>query len=124
MAKRSLDHTSVRIANLERARAFYEGLLGLERAQRPDLGVAGEWYALGEGQLHLIEGSSGAGSAASGIDPTDHHFAIEVDNLDAMRRQLEAAGIEMLDFGGQQLWIRDPDGNTVELRAPGSRFSK
>ena len=113
MAKRILDHTSVRIANLERARAFYEQLLGLERAERPDLGVAGEWYALGEGQLHLIEC---APMGASGIDPTDRHFAIQVDDLDAMRHRLKMAGIEMLDFGGQQLWIRDPDGNTVELR--------
>ncbi len=123
MAKRMLDHASVRIGNLERARAFYEGLLGLERAERPDLGVRGEWYTLGQGQLHLIEGRS-SGANEGGIDPTDRHFAIQVDDLDAMRQQIKTAGIEMLDFGGQQLWIRDPDGNTVELRAPADQFPK
>ena len=53
-----------------------------------------------------------------GIDPTAPHFAVQVEDLDRLRQQLKAAGVEMLDFGGEQLWIRDPDGNTVELRAP------
>src|SRR5207248_9080988 len=52
---RSLDHASVRIADLARSRAFYEGLLGLRMAPRPDLGFPGAWYDLGGAQLHLIE---------------------------------------------------------------------
>jgi glyoxylase I family protein len=115
MARRILDHASLRIRDLERSRQFYEAVLGLTVAPRPDLGVAGIWYALGEGQLHLIQREP---TLAGAIDPTDAHVAIQVDDLDGMRRQLKAAGIEMLDFGGGQLWVRDPDGNTVELRAP------
>jgi len=115
MAKRTLDHASVRIRDLDRSRSFYEGLLGLTPAARPELGFPGMWYALGQGQLHLIQNE---GMALGKIDPTDPHFAIEVENLDAMRQQLRGAGIEMLDFGGEQLWVLDPDGNTVELRAP------
>lgn len=114
MSKRCLDHASIRVADLDAARRFYEGLLGLARAPRPDLGFPGEWYALGAGQLHLLQREP---MAASGIDPTAPHVAIAVDDLDEMRRQLTAAGIAMLDFGAQQLWIRDPDGNTVELCA-------
>jgi len=113
MAKRSLDHASVRIRNVEESRRFYEGVLGLTPAQRPDLGIPGMWYALGEGQLHLIEREGTSG----GIDPTEPHFAIQVDDLDAIRRILREAGLEILDFG-EQLWVLDPDGNTVELRAP------
>jgi catechol 2,3-dioxygenase-like lactoylglutathione lyase family enzyme len=115
MAHRILDHSSVRIRDLARSRPFYEGLLGLEPAPRPDLGVPGTWYALGRAQLHLIQNE---GIMPGSIDPTNPHFAIEVDDLDAMRRQLKAAGVEMLELGGEQLWILDPDGNTVELRAP------
>jgi len=113
MAKRTLDHASVRIRNLEKSRRFYEGVLGLMPAPRPDLGIPGMWYDLGAGQLHLIEREGASG----GIDPTEPHFAIQVDDLDAMRRVLADAGLEILDFG-QQLWVLDPDGNTVELRAP------
>ena len=114
MPKRILDHASVRIDDLERSRRFYEGILGLVAAPRPDLGVAGVWYALGEAQLHLIQSPR---MMPGKIDPTDPHFAIDVGDLDAMRRQLTAAGIEMFDPGGEQLWVLDPDGNTVELRA-------
>ena len=118
MAKRILDHTSIRISSVERSRQFYEGVLGLAPDPRPDLGLPGMWYGLGDGQLHLIERQ---GTAAGNIDPTDPHFAIAVEDLDAMRRHLQTAGITMVDFGGQQIWIHDPDGNTVEICAAGAR---
>ena len=112
MARRVLDHTSVRIKNLEQSRGFYEGVLGLRMAERPDLGMPGAWYELGQGQLHLIQCEP---MFPQGIDPTNVHFAIQVEDLDAVRRQLQAAGIQMLDPGSNQLWVHDPDGNTVEI---------
>ena len=106
-----LNHASVRVADLARSRGFYERVLGLGQIERPDFGVPGAWYGIGTGQLHLIQGQAMGG----GIDPSGPHFAIEVDDLDQARRELAAEGIEMLDPGGDQLWVRDPDGNTVEL---------
>ena len=50
-----LHHTSIRVADVERSRQFYEGLLGLAAVERPDLGMPGGWYGLGAGQLHLIQ---------------------------------------------------------------------
>jgi glyoxylase I family protein len=106
-----LHHTSIRVADLERSRQFYDRLLGLSAIERPDLGMPGRWYGIGAGQLHLIQ----CEPLGMPIDPSGPHFAIEVDDLDAARRELAAAGAEMLDPGGSQLWVRDPDGNTVEL---------
>jgi hypothetical protein len=57
---------------------------------------------------------------SDGIDPTDPHFAIEVASLAEVKRQLDARQIPYLAFGDAQLWIRDPDGNVVEL-CEGSR---
>jgi glyoxylase I family protein len=123
MAQRILDHASICVTNVERSRQFYEGLLELVPTERPDFGFPGMWYQIGEGQLHLIqrEEMGTAGNAIAAINPTDPHFAIQVDDLDAMRRRVQAAGLQVLDFGGEQMWVRDPDGNTVELRAPTSR---
>jgi len=75
------------------------------------------WYDLGVGQLHLIQREGAGTGPGRNIDPTGPHFAVRVEDLDTLRRQLKDLGIEMLDFGGDQLWIHDPDGNTVELRS-------
>ena len=107
----TLHHASIRVADLGRSVAFYEGLLGLRAIERPDFGIPGRWYGIGGGQLHLIEGAAPGGP----LDPSGPHFAIAVADLDAARRELQAAGVETLDPGGSQLWLRDPDGNVVEL---------
>jgi glyoxylase I family protein len=106
-----LHHAALRVTDFERSRAFYESLLGLERAPRPDLGFPGAWYALGEAQLHLIQSPK----LSDGIDPTEPHVAIEVEDFEATKETLRAKGIAFLDFA-TSLWIRDPDGYTVELR--------
>jgi len=111
MGNPKLNHASVRIVDLAASRRFYEGTLGLSLAPRPELGFPGAWYSLGSGQLHLIQSPP----LFDDIDPTNPHVAIEVDDLDAMRARLRAAGIAMRDFGGPQIWVLDPDGNTVEL---------
>jgi glyoxylase I family protein len=115
MHVRALNHVSVRIRDLGRAREFYEGLLGLGSAPRPDLGLPGAWYNLGGGsQLHLIQSEG----ALEGIDPSGPHFALEVPSVAEVRQQLDAQGIPYLTFGGTQLWVRDPDGNVVEICEP------
>jgi catechol 2,3-dioxygenase-like lactoylglutathione lyase family enzyme len=120
MAQRILDHASICVTNVERSRQFYEGLLELTPTPRPDFGFPGMWYQIGEGQLHLIQRprADTVGPPAESVDATDPHLAIRVDDLDGMRRRLQAAGLKVLDFGSEQLWVHDPDGNTVELRAP------
>jgi catechol 2,3-dioxygenase-like lactoylglutathione lyase family enzyme len=112
-----LHHASIRIGNLDRSRHFYERVLGLQAIERPDLGVPGAWYGVGAGQLHLIQ----CEPMGTAIDPTGPHFAIQVPDLDAARRQLCAAGVEMLDPGHDQLWVRDPDGNVVEITSGARR---
>ena len=111
---RSLDHASVRIADLARSRVFYEGLLGLRLAPRPDLGFPGTWYDLGGAQLHLVQQQK----IFEDIDPTDPHVALQVESVERVRQTLDARGIPYRHFGGAQLWIRDPDGNVVELCEP------
>jgi catechol 2,3-dioxygenase-like lactoylglutathione lyase family enzyme len=106
-----LHHASIRVADVERSRRFYEGLLGMRRAPRPDMGFPGEWYALGEGQLHLIQ----IPKQGEGIDPSDPHFAVAVADLAAAKTALEGAGVPFVELPGA-VWIRDPDGYTVELR--------
>ena len=62
-------------------------------------------------QVHLIQQPS----TFDGIDPTAPHLALEVEDLDAVKRVLDERGVPYLALGEAQLWIRDPDGNVVEL---------
>jgi catechol 2,3-dioxygenase-like lactoylglutathione lyase family enzyme len=115
MQTQVLHHASIQVTDLGRAREFYEQTLGLTPIERPELGVPGVWYGLGGGQLHLIQCERvRSATDRERINPTDPHFAITVD-VTAARAKLNALGVPILDLG-DQMWVLDPDGNTVELR--------
>ncbi len=48
-------HTGLIIADLARAKQFYEGVLGLTPSnKRPNLSFEGVWYNIGINQIHLM----------------------------------------------------------------------
>ncbi len=96
---------------------FYDTVLGLAAAPRPDIpGVPGHWHAVGDQQLHIV----GAPPAGAGIDPTGHHYCVLVEDLDAAIAELDDRDIPHLRAvqggGVVQIWIVDPAGNTIELQ--------
>lgn len=114
-----LHHAGFLVTNIERAAAFYEGVLGLAALPRPDFGFPGRWYDLGNGQqLHLMETDRVPGH--SGIDKFDRHIALSVMDISESALELEEMGVEVAHGSGRggrpQLFIRDPDGNMIELR--------
>ena len=118
-------HVSFPVRDLERARAFYEGLLGLEEIPRPDMGLAGAWYRIGDAEIHIIVTPEGAdvGTRPAGLTPLGPHTAFQIDDYAKTLEALEAREVEVLKTSAEngQMWIRDPDGNVFELIAPGSR---
>jgi catechol 2,3-dioxygenase-like lactoylglutathione lyase family enzyme len=114
---RGFSHCAVRIGtDVEKSKDFYEKVLGLKTLPRPNFGFGGAWYAVGNNQIHLISSKK-----REGIDPMGPHLAIDVEDFDETRKTLQEMGIEFLEapgmVAGRQLWILDPDGNTIELRA-------
>jgi glyoxylase I family protein len=85
-----LHHVSVRVRDVERSRQFYEHVLGVAPTERPDLGFPGMWYRAGSSEIHLIGQER---LIEGGVDPSDPHFALEVSDLSAVRRTLDAAAI-------------------------------
>ena len=114
-----LHHVSLLVRDTARALDFYTRVLGLEPdPSRPDLGFPGAWLKLGEQQLHLLElpnPDPAEGRPEHG--GRDRHVALAVDDLDALRQRLEAAGIpySLSRSGRAALFCRDPDGNAWEL---------
>ncbi len=112
-----VNHVSVNCdGKLEETRRFYEDLFGLASAGRPEIrGISGLWFSVGDAQLHLVD----APASGAALDPVGDHWCVQVDDLDAARAELAAAGVEMVE-GAQgpvmQIWISDPAGRTVELQ--------
>lgn len=112
-------HASVIVADLERALAFYHGVLGLElNPNRPDLGYPGAWLRIGQQELHLLQlpnPDPSHGRPAHG--GRDRHVAVRVDDLDALGQALEQAGVtySRSRSGRAALFCRDPDGNALEF---------
>lgn len=126
----SIDHIALVVADVERARQFYVGVLGLEEIPRPDsFTFPGAWLRRGRFEIHIV-GEAEAGRATT-LQPTYYerelrrgylpHLAFEVADLAAAQAILARLNIPIV--GGPQhrgdavvqLYIRDPDGHVIEL---------
>ncbi|WP_341892032.1 VOC family protein [Variovorax sp. YR752] len=136
----SLNHFSIRTADLDACERFYCGLLGLKKGPRPPFPFPGLWLYAGDtgeyanAAVHIIgidrndpEGlkrylgdrdeSSLAGSGA--VD----HVAFFVTGLADTLKKLAEAGIEGRErtvplLGLHQVFVDDPNGIVVELNFP------
>lgn len=118
-----IHHASIIVTDLNRARDFYERVIGLREIQRPAFDFPGAWYEVGGSgqQLHLIV-HPGETLRQSGIDTRDGHFAIRVADYDETIAWLDECGIPHRDnresiTGFSQIFLLDPDRNVIELNA-------
>ena len=123
----SFRHLSITVTDLERARAFYRDVIGLEEVYRPDLGVPGIWFGLdGELQLHILvnEALRKPDEERNSWTLSYPHFALWTDDVPAKGRAFKAMGLEVLEnvppaAEFAQVFVKDPDGNMAEFIGPG-----
>ena len=117
-----IGHVHLKVADLDRAIAFYRDVLGFELTQRYGtqaafLSAGGYHHHIG---LNTWESKDGRPPAAgtTGLYHVAILYPTRVELADALRR-LMAAGVELegaSDHGvSEALYLRDPDGNGVEL---------
>jgi catechol 2,3-dioxygenase-like lactoylglutathione lyase family enzyme len=125
-----LNHFLLVAKDLERTREFYENVLGLERAERPDFGFPGYWLKAGEGicvhlasqepnevrDLYLLKEHPKGTRGSGAVD----HIAFIAENLLEVRARIEKSGVEMHfrsfpDAKLFQIFLKDPDDVTIEL---------
>jgi catechol 2,3-dioxygenase len=118
----AIGHVHLKVADLDRALAFYTGVLGFELTQR--YGSQAAFVSAGGYHHHIgLNTWESRGGAAPARGTTGlYHFAVLYPSraalADALRR-LIAAGIPLdgaADHGvSEALYLRDPDGNGLEL---------
>ncbi len=117
-----IGHVHLKVADLDRALAFWHGVLGFAITQR--LGRQAAFLSAGGYHHHIgLNTWESAGGAPPPVHATGlYHVAILYPTrallADALRR-LVAAGVELqgaADHGvSEALYLRDPDQNGVEL---------
>jgi catechol 2,3-dioxygenase len=117
-----IGHVHLKVSDLDRALAFYSGVLGFEVSQR----YGDEAAFISAGGYHHHIGLNTWESRGAGPPPRNstglYHTAIRYPDRNALAdalRRVVAAGIRLdgaSDHGVSiALYLRDPDGNGVEL---------
>jgi len=111
-----IDHVTILVTDLDRARDFYSRVLGLREVPRPpSFDFPGMWFKTGGAFLHLL--------GKPEPDTTGpRHFCYWVRDIQAAKRHAEAAGWEVLwqtkykITGIDRFFVYDPDENRVEIQ--------
>jgi catechol 2,3-dioxygenase-like lactoylglutathione lyase family enzyme len=147
----SVAHTGFTVQDLERSLAFYRDLLGMQVIEQRETSAAYVGQVTGFAgaklkiallklrpeDLHTLEllqyvSHPGEPTDRATNRPGNGHLALRVDDLQAWYRRLAAAGVEFrsaapvpitdgANAGASAVYLRDPDGFTIELVQPAQR---
>ncbi len=121
MLESAIAHATIAVSDLDRAKKFYEGTLGLKPLDERSDGVR---FETGGGNWFLVYPSQFAGTAKS------TYMTFEVDNVEMAVKELRDRGVtfEQYDMPGLKTvdgiaeiqgvkgaWFKDPDGNILAI---------
>ncbi len=123
IAIKGLDHVVLRVADLERAIRFYCEVIGCTKERRVE-SINLVQLRAGAALIDLILAEGAPDTGAGNMD----HFALRIEPFDEadLRAHLDSHGVAVGELAtrygaegsGPSLYIKDPDGNTVELKGP------
>ena len=127
----ALDHIVIRVRDLQRMVAFYRDVLGCP-VERELESVSMVQLRAGVSLIDLVDSQGPLGGEepqpGPGTGRNMHHYCIRIAPFDgeAVRAHLIAHGVQPGEvddrYGaegtGKSLYFEDPEGNTVELKAP------
>ena len=139
----TLNHYSIRSADLDACRRFYTEVLGLQVGPRPEFAFPGLWLYVGDtavwanAVVHIIGTAPASDSPDDGLSnylgARDEaamygtgvldHVAFFATGLVAMRAKLQRLGLVVRErsvpgLGLHQVFLDDPNGVVIELNYP------
>jgi lactoylglutathione lyase len=121
-------HLALKVEDLERTTEFYQKVFGFVEMNTEKVRDHTSRH-LSDGVLDVAlirydAGTESAESRAAGAGPCIHHFAVEVDSIEAATRQVQSYGCEIIsDPGVVPVKFRAPGGTVCEL-VPKGRYTK
>ncbi|MEL7223441.1 MAG: VOC family protein [Cyanobacteria bacterium P01_D01_bin.36] len=109
-------HVALQVSDLEKSDAFYADVIGLNKVDR-QLSFPGSWYQIGDFQLHLIVSEWAKNPEREDKWGRHPHLTFAINNLASVKQSLTEQSIrfQMSSSGRAALFVKDPDGNVVEL---------
>lgn len=121
-------HLALKVEDLERTTEFYRKVFGFVEVNTEKVRDHTSRH-LSDGVLDVAlikydADTQSAESKAAGEGPCIHHFAVEVDDIKASTKQVQAYGCEIIsDPGVIPVKFRAPGGTVCEL-VPKGRYQK
>jgi methylmalonyl-CoA epimerase len=100
---RRVEHIAIAVKDVETSARLFEALLGMTRGHTetlPDERVKVAFFELGECRIELVEGIGPDAPTAKFIEKRGegiHHICLEVEDLPATLRRLDAAAFPLID---------------------------
>ncbi len=101
---RHMNHVCIAVLNIEETLEFYENLFGVTKSGEieniEDQGVKAALVRVGASQLEFIQPTDNENGVAKFIDRKGegvHHICFEVDNLESTLKDLDLAGVQLID---------------------------
>lgn len=123
-------HLAITVHDLEKARAFYGGVLGCSTGREADHWIDFDFF--GHQLVTHLDTSINASEMSNAVDgdyvPVPHFgIILEKKDWDALAKKLSAANVEFIikpktrfksNVGEQStMFIKDPSGNSLEFKA-------
>ena len=121
--KATLNHIAIYVVDLQKSRAFYETVIGLDTIPEPFRDNKHTWFSIGpKSHLHLIQGA-----AAVTSHEKNNHLCFSVASVEEFVKRLEKYSVSYENWTGEkntitkrvdgvkQIYCKDPDGYWVEI---------
>ncbi|MDX9880666.1 MAG: methylmalonyl-CoA epimerase [Prolixibacteraceae bacterium] len=103
-----IEHIGIAVTSLEEAIPYYEKVLGLKCyaiEEVADQKVKTAFFKVGQTKIELLESTDPEGPIGKFIEKKGagvHHLAFAVDNVNEALKDVEAAGVQLIDKAGRK----------------------